>query len=110
MTGSPPVDAERAFTRMRRSRRRAALLRRVRREPATHGQLPVYDERELQGRTRLRLGLHEIPLASIRCTLEPNKAPLFDRDFRPAPVARSATPTRSATATTASPSRGRAAR
>jgi hypothetical protein len=88
MTGSPPVDAERAFTRMRRSRRRAALLRLVRREPAAHGQLPVYDERELQGGARLRLGLHEIPLASIRSTLEPNKAPLFDRCFRPAPLAR----------------------
>jgi hypothetical protein len=88
MTGSPPVDAERAFTRMRRSRRRAALLRLVRREPATHGQLPVYDERKLQGRARLRLGLHEIPVAAIRSTLEPNKAPLFDRDFRPAPIAR----------------------
>ena len=88
MTGSPPVDAERAFTRMRRSRRRAALKRFVRREPATHGQLPVYDERELHGRARLRLGLHEIPLDAIRSTLEPNKAPLFDRDFRPAPIAR----------------------
>jgi hypothetical protein len=89
MTGSPPVDAERAFTRMRRSRRRAALLRAVRREPATHGQLPVYDERELRGRARLRLGLRTIPLTAIRSTLEPSKATLFDRCFRPAPIARS---------------------
>jgi hypothetical protein len=88
MTGSPPVDAERAFTRMRRSRRRAALLRRVRRQPASHGQLPVYDERQLENRGRLRLGVREIPLAAICCTLEPNKAPHFDRDFRPAPITR----------------------
>ena len=27
-------------------------------------------------------------MAAIRSTLEPNKAPLFDRDFRPAPIAR----------------------
>jgi hypothetical protein len=73
---------------MRRSRRSAALKRFVRREPAAHGQLPIYDERELQGRARLPLGLREIPLAAICCTLEPNKAPLFDRDFRPAPIAR----------------------
>ena len=89
MTGSPPIDAEHAFTRLRRSRRRAALLRLMRREPATHGQLPVYDERKLRGRARLRLGLHEIPLEAISSTLEPNKAPLFDRSVRPAPLARS---------------------
>jgi hypothetical protein len=88
MTGSGPVDAERAFTRARRSRRRAALLRFVRREPATHGQLPVHDERDLRGRGRPRGGIREIPLDAIRGTLEPNKAPLFDRCFRPAPLAR----------------------
>jgi hypothetical protein len=88
MTGSGPVDAERAFTRVRRSRRRAALLRFVRREPATHGQLPVHDERDLRGRGRSRAGIREIPLDAIRSTLEPNKAPLFDRCFRPAPIAR----------------------
>jgi hypothetical protein len=89
MTGSPPVDAERAFTRMRRSRRRAAMLRRVRREPSTHGQLTVYDERRLRGGARRRPGLREIPLAAIHGTLEPSKARLFDRAFRPAPIARS---------------------
>jgi hypothetical protein len=37
MTGSGPFDAERAFTRVSRSRRRAALVRWLRREPAvTH--------------------------------------------------------------------------
>ena len=88
MTGSGPVDAERAFTRARRSRRRAALVRRLRREPATQGQLPVYDERELRGRARPRSGIREIPLTAIRSTLEPSKATLFDRCFRPAPSAR----------------------
>jgi hypothetical protein len=87
MTGSGPIDAERAFARARRSRRRAALLRFVRREPAAHGQLPVYDERDLRARARPRQGIREIPLDAIRSTLEPNKAPLFDCCFRPAPIA-----------------------
>ena len=45
MTGSPAIDAERAFTREARARRLANLLRTLRREPADCGQLPVYDER-----------------------------------------------------------------
>ena len=35
-----------------------------------------------------RLGLREIPLDAIRGTLEPSRATLFDRCFRPAPIAR----------------------
>ena len=36
-----------------------------------------------------RAGRREIPLCSIRGTLEPSRAAQFDPDFRPAPIARS---------------------
>ncbi len=89
LTGSGALDAERAFTRVARSRRRAALARWLRREPAGHGQLPVFDERKLRGASaRPASGIREIPLGSIRGTLEPSRARLFDRCFRPAPSAR----------------------
>lgn len=85
MTGSAEIDAERAFARQGRLRRRAALARRLRREPAARGQLPVYDERALyRVRARRGLGLREIPLDAIRGTLEPSRARLFDCCFRPA--------------------------
>ena len=88
-TGSAQIDAERAFARLRRSRRLAALARRLRREPAGCGALPVYDERALyRVRARRGLGLREIPLEAIRGTLEPSRATLFDRCFRPAAIAR----------------------
>jgi hypothetical protein len=89
LTGSVQIDAERAFARLRRSRRRAALARRLRREPAGLGQLPVYDQRALQAiRTRRRPGIREIPLEAICGTVEPSRATLFDRCFRPAASAR----------------------
>ena len=89
MTGSGPVDAERAFTRVWRSRRRAALARWLRREPADQGQLPVYDESTLRdGRAHARQQIREIPLCAIRGTLEPSRASLFDHCFRPAAGAR----------------------
>ena len=89
MTGSGPIDAERAFTRAARARRRAALARRLRREPGTCARLPVIDERELRhvGPTA-SLGVREIPLRAIRGTLEPSRATLFDGGFRPTPAAR----------------------
>jgi hypothetical protein len=88
-TGSSSLDAEQAFTRMSRSRRRAALARWLRREPAGHGQLAVYDEPVLRGRSRHPgRGIREIPLGAIRGTLEPSRARLFDHRFRPAPGAR----------------------
>jgi hypothetical protein len=89
MTGSASIDAERAFTRSARARRRAALARLLRRRPAGEDRLAVFDEREAG---RLAAGgrrLCEIPLAAIRATLEPSRAKLFDRCFRPAAAARS---------------------
>jgi hypothetical protein len=89
MTGSGPIDAERAFAVAARSRRRAALLRRLRREPAEAGHLTVYDERGLQpSGAWLGRGVREIPVAAISGTLEPSRASLFDRCFRPTAAAR----------------------
>jgi hypothetical protein len=84
MTGSYPIDAERAFARAKRTRRRAALARVLRREPAECGRLAVYDERKLRRSGAWRHGIREIPLTEIDGTLEPSKATQFDRSFRPA--------------------------
>ena len=87
MTGSGPIDAERAFLRAMRARRRAALAQRLRGRPH-EDDLDVYDERALRvlsgGSGR---AVREIPLASITATMEPSRAALFDRWFRPAAAA-----------------------
>jgi hypothetical protein len=88
MTGSYAMDAERAFSRAKRTRRRAALSRMLRREPAECGRLKVFDERMVRRSGGLH-GIREIPLEAIDGTLEANKARHFDRDFRPAAAASS---------------------
>ncbi len=89
LTGSGPIDAERAFRREARARRRAALVRRLRGQPARCGRLAVFDERRLRhgSTTSVRGGVREIPIDAISGTLEPTRATLFDADFRPAPRA-----------------------
>jgi hypothetical protein len=88
-TGSGFIDAERAFARASRARRRAALVRLLRRQPSECGRLPVFDElRTALGRVARRPGRREIPLQAIRGTLEPSRSAQFDPDFRPAPIAR----------------------
>ena len=87
MTGSEQIDAERAFTRQVRSRRRAALARTLRRA-GCGARLRVITDRELARRTAPVAGTREIPLAAIAGTLEPSRADAFDGDFRPAPAAR----------------------
>jgi hypothetical protein len=86
-TGSQVIDAERAFTRASRSRRRAALARLLRREPAACGRLPVYDE-SAPAVVTLARGVQEIPLDAISGTVEPSRARLFDPAFRPTRHAR----------------------
>jgi hypothetical protein len=89
-TGSHHIDAERAFARAARARRRAALVRRIRRQPADRGRLPVFDELCVSlHRAVRRAGVREIPLCAIRGTLEPSRAAQFDPEFRPAGIARS---------------------
>jgi hypothetical protein len=83
MTGSPQIDAERAFNRAARGRRVAALTRRLR-------HLDVVDERCLrQRRNPPGREVMEIPVAAISSTLDPSRAGQFDGEFRPAPIARS---------------------
>jgi hypothetical protein len=80
LTGSPQMDAERAFTRERRASRRAALTRRS-------GRLPVYDETQRRASgIPVRL---EIPVDAIAGTVEPSRAAMFDCAFRPGKLARS---------------------
>jgi hypothetical protein len=86
MIGTPTIDAERAFTRAARGRRRAAIARRLRGEPAECGRLAIYDERRSGG--RVARGIREIPIEQIDGTLEPSRAAQFDGGFRPAAPAR----------------------
>jgi hypothetical protein len=89
MTGSDSIDAERAFSRATWARRRAALASRLRRRPAEGARLPVYEERAMPRRGAIpRRGIQELPLDAITGTLEPTRAALFDRCFRPAAPAR----------------------
>ena len=90
MTGSPQIDAERAFRRAARGRRRAALARRLRRQPAACAYLPVYDEHGLRRAANAHAGrgIRAIPLDAIAGTLEPSRAEQFDPSFRPTPIAR----------------------
>ncbi len=74
------VDAEHAFTLATRAGRRAALLRRLRREDAG-AHLPVFGTP--RGRVPGARGIREIPLSAIRGTLEPRRAAEFDSSFRP---------------------------
>jgi hypothetical protein len=86
ITGYGAMDAEHAFTRATRARRRAALARAVRRRPAACGRLAVLD---VAGRAvRAPRGVGEIALDEIRGTLEPSRAAQFDSEFRPAGVSR----------------------
>ena len=85
------MDAERAFARAARGRRMASVARRLhlRRAPADGGRLCVYGEPRVPRQTASgRLGIRAIPIAAISGTLEPSRAALFDRCFRPAAGAR----------------------
>jgi hypothetical protein len=89
MTGSSAMDAERAFTRAARARRRAAMARRLRREPVLCGRLAVYEETRMPrlGARRGR-GVREIPIEAIAGTMEPSRATMFDSGFLPRAAAR----------------------
>jgi ParB-like nuclease domain len=85
-TGLPTIDAERAFKRAMRARRRAALARGLRRRPRAEGRLSLLDAQRVRA---ARPGVREVPLDAIKGTVEPARTGLFDRDFRPRPAARS---------------------
>jgi hypothetical protein len=89
MTGSGPIDADRAFAKAARARRRAGAVRWLRGEAAERGRLAVFDATERpRAVAEIGRGSREIPLDAIRGTLEPARARLFDRGFRPARSAR----------------------
>lgn len=88
-TGSLHVDAERAFTKLARARRRAQLVRLLRRRPASDAALAVYQEtRAHRAMPESMYDVHEIPIEEINGTVEPSRARLFDGAFRPAGSAR----------------------
>jgi ParB-like nuclease domain len=81
------LEAEKAFRRAARARRRAALVARLRRGARLCG-LTVFDETRRSG-PRSGRGVREIPLDAIKGTIEPNRAAQFDQDFRPSKRTRS---------------------
>jgi hypothetical protein len=83
-TGSNRIDAQRAFARLARERRRASIVSRMRRCGACT-RLRVYETAAAAG---FGSGIREIPLDAISGTLEPSRAAQFDGAFRPAPIAR----------------------
>src|SRR3954452_18254057 len=87
MTGSDSIDAERAFARSARARRRAAVLGRLLRQRPTEARLAVYDEPGAGG-ARLERGVREIPPGAVRGTVEPSRARMVDGAFPPAAAAR----------------------
>jgi hypothetical protein len=76
------LEAEKAFRRAERARRRAAIMRRLRRA-CCGGGLPAVADGHAVGRSALR-GEREIPVEAITATTEPNRAAQFDSEFRPA--------------------------
>jgi hypothetical protein len=80
------LEAEKAFTRAARSRRRAALAARLRRGRRLCG-LAVFDESRRSGRNSSS-GVQEIALEYIKGTTEPNRAVQFDHQFRPTGLTR----------------------
>jgi hypothetical protein len=89
MTGSEQMDAERAFTRMVRARRHAALVRSLRRVRGGCGsRLPVIPDSAARAGRTPGLRTREIALDEIAGTTEPSRAELFDAEFRPAGAAR----------------------
>jgi hypothetical protein len=86
-TGWAAADAERAFGKALRARRRASLARRVLRRCVECARLMVVDGHG-GGRSGAGHGVRDIPLDAIVGSLEPNRAAHFDSEFRPSPPAR----------------------
>jgi hypothetical protein len=78
-------EADRAFSKVTRARRRESLARRLLNRCAECAGLAVLDT----GVPRAaRPGVRDIPLDAIAGSLEPARAAEFDHAFRPAPKAR----------------------
>lgn len=79
------MEAEKAFSRANAERRRAGILRRLRRIDSAYGRLAVH---EALPTSVSRPGVRDIPLECIVGTVEPNRAHQFDNEFRPSPKTR----------------------
>ena len=86
LTGSPLIDAERAFARASRARRRAALLARLVRRKDNLG-LAVLESSCVRAAASVP-AVREIAITAINGTVEPARAMLFDGRFRPTRAAR----------------------
>jgi hypothetical protein len=89
-TGNLMIDAQSAFARERRRRRRGQIARWLLRRPRNACRLESLEQRlggipPAAGRT---LGLRAVPLASIVGTAEEAKRRAFDGCFRPAATSR----------------------
>ncbi len=82
-TGNTYMDAQRAYERARRARRRDALMRRLRRGCAECARLAVFESHAVRRAAGTR-GVREIPLDAITATVEPARGRHFDHLFRPA--------------------------
>jgi hypothetical protein len=89
-TGNLLIDAQAAFARERRGRRREQALRWLTRRPRERSRLVALDDAlgAAPPAARRALGLRPIPLASIVGTVECSKAATFDRRFRPPATSR----------------------
>jgi len=85
--GWSAAEADRAFSKAVRARRRASLVRRILRRCAECARLAIYDAHRLVGLGASH-GVRDIPLAAITGSLEPHRAAQFGREFRPSPSAR----------------------
>ena len=82
-SGWTVAEAERAFSKAVRSRRRTSVWQWLARCRANARVLPVFDPQTALPGAAIP-GLREIPLDAIVATVEPNRAAQFDADFRPA--------------------------
>jgi hypothetical protein len=83
VTGVLFGDAQRAYGRLARERRLAAIGRRLKRRPADADRLPCLSD-EIETRAERRnLAVQPVALDSIVGTTEPDKSRAFDRSFRP---------------------------
>jgi hypothetical protein len=76
------VEAEHAFAKALRARRRASLVRRFLRRCVECARLAVVDA-EGARRGGARHGVRDIPLDTIVGSVEPHRAAQFDSEFRP---------------------------
>src|SRR3712207_2473554 len=82
-TGNTHMDAQRAYDRLSRARKRDALMRRLRRHCVECARLAVIESHGARRSSGIG-GVREIPLDAITATVEPARASHFDSQFRPA--------------------------